>query len=329
MVASQAGLGHRGRALNCVKVTAAARLHLGFLDLHGGLGRRFGSIGLAVDAFATTLTLRPAQAFSAHGLEAERSAALAQRIAGHLGLETRRRLEVMSAIPSHSGLGSGTQLALAIGAAFRRLADLPLDARADAQMLERGARSGVGAALFERGGIVVDAGRGASDRTPPVIANLAFPRDWRVILMLDPRETGVHGAEERRAFEQLPEFAENQAAEICRATLMQILPGVAESDLAAFGEGVARVQALVGDHFAPAQGGGRFTSKAVGRVAEQLKALGAQGVGQSSWGPTGFGFVADADQGEFIVRRLARDAEAGVEIKLAQVLDRGALIETL
>src|ERR1700680_1975654 len=43
-----------------VTVTAAARLHLGFLDLNGGLGRRFGSIGLAIDAPRTRLTISSA-----------------------------------------------------------------------------------------------------------------------------------------------------------------------------------------------------------------------------------------------------------------------------
>ena len=32
----------------CVEVFAPARLHLGFLDLQGGLGRSYGSIGLAI-----------------------------------------------------------------------------------------------------------------------------------------------------------------------------------------------------------------------------------------------------------------------------------------
>jgi len=32
-----------------IRVTAPARLHLGFLDLNGAIGRRFGSIGLAID----------------------------------------------------------------------------------------------------------------------------------------------------------------------------------------------------------------------------------------------------------------------------------------
>ncbi len=43
-----------------VTVAAAARLHLGFLDMNGGLGRRFGGLGLAIDRPATRLTIRRA-----------------------------------------------------------------------------------------------------------------------------------------------------------------------------------------------------------------------------------------------------------------------------
>ncbi len=50
-----------------VRVTAAARLHLGFLDFNGDLGRRFGSIGLAIDAFETCVQLREASRFEAVG----------------------------------------------------------------------------------------------------------------------------------------------------------------------------------------------------------------------------------------------------------------------
>ena len=95
-------------------------------------------------------------------------------------------------------------------------------------MLERGARSGVGVALFERGGLAVDAGRGPDTDIPPVVACLSFPRDWRILLILDPRVEGAHGAAETRAFAELPPFPAGAAAEICRRTLMQILAGVAE-----------------------------------------------------------------------------------------------------
>ncbi len=183
----------------------------------------------------------------------------------------RKKLTISSAIPAHAGLGSGTQLALTIAAAFRRFAGLPLDSREDARLLDRGARSGVGVALFDRGGLAVDAGRGSHTEVPPVVAWVNFPRDWRVLLILDPRVEGAHGEAEMQAFSQLPRFAADAASEICRRTLMQILPGAVENDLEAFGDGVTGVQKIVGDHFAPAQGGGRFTSLPVGRVAEAIE----------------------------------------------------------
>jgi predicted sugar kinase len=40
-----------------VTVTVPARLHLGFVDLNGELGRRFGSLGIAIDTPRTRLSL--------------------------------------------------------------------------------------------------------------------------------------------------------------------------------------------------------------------------------------------------------------------------------
>jgi beta-ribofuranosylaminobenzene 5'-phosphate synthase len=309
-----------------VRVTAAARLHLGFLDLAGDLGRQFGSIGLAIDAFETRVQLRESLSFEIMGQERERGARLARRIAENLGLDTGKTLIISNAIPAHAGLGSGTQLALAIATAFRRLVRLPLDPREDARLLDRGARSGVGVALFERGGLAVDAGRGSKTGIPPVIAWVNFPQDWRILLVLDARAEGAHGEAELRAFAQLPRCSSDVANEMCRRTLMQILPGAVEEDFEAFGDGVARIQEIVGDYFAPAQGGGRFSSVAVGRVAARLKALGARGIGQSSWGPTGFAFASDPDHAEFLVQRAIAEREPGVQIRICTARDHGAEI---
>jgi len=311
--------------LKNVRVTAAARLHLGFLDLNGGLGRRFGSIGLAVDGFATEVSIRESRSFGAFGEQRRRAAALALRFAASLGLDTAMELTVARAIPAHAGLGSGTQLALSVASAIRSFAGLPIDVRADARLLDRAERSGAGAALFEQGGFVVDAGRGPNTELPPVVARLDFPTDWRIVVILDRRIEGVHGEAERDAFASLPPLAAGLAADICRLTLMQILPGVAEQDIDSFGAGVERVQEIVGDHFAPAQGG-RFASPAVRRVAERLKACGARGVGQSSWGPTGFAFAADDNEAEFLIREARADCEGGVEIKACKARNRGAEI---
>ena len=307
-----------------VQVTTTARLHLGFLDLAGELGRRFGSIGLAIDAFETCVELREAPSFEVSGEEHERGAHIARRIAESLHLDTGKQLIISNAIPAHAGLGSGTQLALAIATAFRKLARLPLDPQEDARLLDRGARSGVGVALFERGGLAVDAGRGPETDVPPLVAWMNFPKDWRVLLILDPRIEGAHGEAEKQAFSGLPRFPSDAASEICRRTLMQTLPGAAEADLEAFGDGVSRIQEILGDHFGPVQGGGRFISAPVSHVAAKLKALGAHGIGQSSWGPTGFAFASDPDHAQFLVRRA--EGELGVRIRICSGRNHGAEI---
>ena len=326
LVEAATAYGEEARKLKGVQVTAAARLHLGFLDLAGNLGRRFGSIGLAIDGFETRVQLREARELEVLGEERERGLRVARRVCESLGLDARGQVTVRNAIPPHAGLGSGTQLALAIAAAFRRLEGLAPNSREDARLLDRGARSGVGVALFERGGLAVDAGRGAKTEVPPVVAQMSFPRDWRVLLILDPRIEGAHGEAETRAFARLPPFPASAASEICRRALMQVVPGAAEHDLEAFGDGVASIQDIIGDHFAQAQGGGRFLSAAVGRAAARLKALGARGIGQSSWGPTGFAFASDPTHAEFLAREARPECEPGIEIRICKARERGAEI---
>ena len=41
-----------------ISITAPARLHLGFMDLNGSLGRKFGSVGLTIDSIETSITAR-------------------------------------------------------------------------------------------------------------------------------------------------------------------------------------------------------------------------------------------------------------------------------
>ena len=79
---------------------------------------------------------------------------------------------------------------------------------------------------------------------------------------------------------------------ICRLMLMQALPALAEQDLARLRRRDHRMQDTPGDYFAPSQGG-RFTSPFVAAALQALDDAGAFGIGQSSWGPTGFAFAAN------------------------------------
>lgn len=307
-----------------IVVEAPARLHVGFIDLDGGLGRCFGSIGLALDGLATRLRLRPAAQASARGPQAERAADCLHRLAAALDIGGAE-VVVEEAIPAHAGLGSGTQMALAAGCALSEALGLGLSPREIAHLLDRGARSGIGVAAFEQGGFVVDGGRGRSDAPPPLVSRLPFPAHWRILLILDHGVRGLHGAAEVAAFRDLPPFPPEQAARMARLTLMQILPALAEADLEPFGRGVGELQRTVGDHFAPAQGG-RYASPRVARALAFLEAQGICCVGQSSWGPTGFAIVDSAQRALALERALREHlgGECPLELRIVQGSNRGA-----
>jgi beta-RFAP synthase len=311
---------------DCVTVSAAARLHLGFLDLNGGLGRKFGSLGLAIEEPDTLVEIARAPTSSVEGPQAERATLDLKRLAAHLGLPGGHRLAVHRAIPAHAGLGSGTQMALAIAAALRRLHGLAPDVDGDALLLDRAARSGLGAGLFQEGGVALDGGRGELDRPAPIIARLPFPDEWRVLLVLDPSRQGIHGREELAAFRALPPFPAELAAHLCRIVVMQALPAVAERDLASFGKAVTEIQAQVGGHFRAAQGG-RYASPGVAAVLERLAEHGVHGYGQSSWGPTGFAFARSAAEAERLRDLASPLAErAGLDLKIVNGRNYGASI---
>ncbi|MGQ0456601.1 MAG: beta-ribofuranosylaminobenzene 5'-phosphate synthase family protein [Hyphomicrobium sp.] len=311
-----------------VSVTAPARLHLGFLDLNGAIGRRYGSIGLAVDQPATRLVVATAERNSASGLERDRAAKLLDRFTKQG--ERRYAVSITETIPAHAGLGSGTQLALAIGAAIARIERRELSPADLAIASERGARSGIGLAAFTGGGFIIDGGRGDRERPPPVTMRADFPEDWRVLLIFDNNRAGVSGEAETTAFAGLPEFPNAMAAHICHLVLLKLAPGLIERDLAAFGAAITEIQQMVGWHFAGKQGGSPWTSPAVGRLAARMQEQGATGIGQSSWGPTGFAFVDSFEAAERLYHSLVGDAKRlGLDIAIAKGRNAGALIEAL
>lgn len=309
-----------------VVVAAPGRLHLGFMDLSSGVGRRFGSVGLTLDGVSTRVCATRADRVEAEGPQRRRVLRSLDLLREATGVRPGIHVVVPEAIPEHAGLGSGTQLALAVGCAFAKIFGLALTPRDIAGILDRGARSGIGIGAFERGGFLVDGGRGASDAPPPVTSRLDFPEEWRVVLILHPAAQGLHGAAEKAAFRALPPFPEARAAHLCRLVMMNLLPALAEHDLFEFGRAVAELQRIVGDHFAPAQGG-RFASALVAAALARLEAEGITCVGQSSWGPTGFAVVESEAVGAQAVASLEqRFVGAGLLFLVVRGRNRGGEI---
>jgi len=310
-----------------VTVTVPARLHLGFLDLNGGLGRRFGSIGLAINGLKTSITFNAASQPQVTGPESERVRGYLQAMQRALDIENTCHVRIDEVVPAHAGLGSGTQIALAVAAGVRRFHGLPLDVRGDAIRLERGARSGVGIGLFDHGGLVVDGGRGPLTTAAPVVSRMPFPEQWRILVVLDPHRQGVHGPDEREVFSKLAPSSDGQAAHLCRLVLMKALPALAECDIAGFGSAIKEMQELLGDYFAAIQGGSRFSSPDVAAALAALEDEGAYGIGQSSWGPTGFAFAPSAEEANRLVESIYRQPRCrDLDIRTVAGLNRGAHI---
>jgi beta-ribofuranosylaminobenzene 5'-phosphate synthase len=307
------------------RVKAAARLHFGFMDLNGSIGRRFGSIGLALEEPFVELALRPASTLEIVGPEAERIERYAAAAAAHFGVAPKGRFELHKMIPAHAGLGSGTQLALSVARLLAQSNGIDFDATGMAGTLDRGGRSGLGLATFLDGGLILDGGRGSSETMPPVLSRFDFPQSWRIILVVDQSSSGLHGPHEAAAFASLPPFPEAEAANICRLTLMKILPAAATQDIDAFGGGISELQRKIGDYFAPAQGG-RFASKKVAAALSELEAHGAAGVGQSSWGPTGYALAGSRAEADRLVAAVAPAMKRmeGLRLVVVQGRNRGA-----
>ena len=309
-------------------IEAPARLHFGFLDLDGGLGRRFGGLGLAVNDIATKLLINHTEVISVIGDPSGRVQKYAEKFCAWKGLTGGCRIEVKEQIINHSGLGSGTQLALAVGTAIAKLHKLDCTSTEIAVVLNRGARSGIGIGAFQQGGFLVDAGRDSDCKVPPIVSRIQFPSNWRIILLLDTDSRGLHGTDEYALFSALPPFTAEKAAYLCHLVMMKILPGISEEKIGIFSEGIHELQSTMGEFFASAQGG-RYTSRIVGDAINFLESMGIQGVGQSSWGPTGFAFIDSETQAYTILRELQSKFSGNnkLQFKIVSGRNTGAKIE--
>jgi len=311
--------------LTTVRVEAPARLHMGMLDASGDGPRRFGGLGVAVSRPAVVVEASASDELTVEGPDAERALAVAQRWRDALGHAQGARVRLLEAIPAHAGLGSGTKVALAVTAALSALAGQSSDPAAMARTAGRGARSAVGLWTFALGGFVVEGGVHRGSAQPaPLLMRHAMPDEWRCVLVIPAAEAGLSGGAEAAAFADLRPDPD-RSAEIAQVVLTALLPALVEHDLGEFGTALSRIQRLVGDAFAPVQGG-TFHPQA-GALVDALLRLGAAGAGQSSWGPAVYGIVGNDQQGREVVRGLEAELGAGGRAEVVRFDNRGARVD--
>lgn len=313
-----------------ITITTGARLHFGPLAASGTTGGKFGGLGMMVSSPGYVVHAEVATRSEYLGDEAtcQRAAGFVQRIQEVTGHVMPVRLEFRQTIPTHAGLGSGTQLGLAIARALSELSgERDVAVETLAQRAGRGLRSAIGLHGFAGGGFLVDGGRSGSEQLGTLVARIEFPADWRMILVALPRTQGLSGAAEQQAFASQPAMPRELTGELCRIALMEWLPGLMEADFKRASEAMYKFGVNVGRFFEPVQGG-VFADPRMASLAHEVRKQGFTGVAQTSWGPTTCVLCNSLPMARQLLSDLSADARWNdCEFRLAEPLNHGVLVQ--
>jgi beta-RFAP synthase len=290
-----------------IRVVAPSRLHFGLFRVPTADGAEagapaFGGVGLMIDQPGVVVDVRPAESWRFEGTLASRAQVFAARFMLSLPEERRRpfQLLVERCPAEHTGLGVGTQLGLAVAKALAVACGAPeVPSTELAARVGRGERSAIGVHGFDRGGLLVDAGKVHGEGVSPLLAHVPLPDQWRVVLFTPATANRWHGEHERAAFATASGGAREALRQLAEGV---IVPAAIRSDLGAFGEAVHEFNRKAGEPFVAAQGG-VYASREIAELIADVRACGARGVGQSSWGPTVFAIVGDSDTALSLVLR--------------------------
>ena len=314
-----------------IEVVTPSRVHITLIDLNGSLGRIDGGVGLTLNFPSVTINAREDAQLAVLGnttfedrIRRAASAIMTRHDVGGVAIE------VVDEFPAHVGLGSGTQVALAVGTAISELYDLRLTPTAIAQLTGRGGTSGIGVAAYERGGFIIDGGhKGKTAFLPssasgkyapaPMIVRHDFP-DWTIVLAIP----NLHGASDRREvdiFKQKCPLPLTEIQELCHVILMEMLPAVVERDIESFGQSIDRVQML------------GFKRREIelqpfcARLVQFMRDNGALGAGMSSFGPAVYG-IADGKRLQPAVQRYL-DETIGGAVHAVKAQNSGARVREI
>jgi beta-ribofuranosylaminobenzene 5'-phosphate synthase len=300
-----------------VVIRTPSRVHVTLIDMHGGSGRVDGGIGITLDEPGILLEAELSPVLSVSGGDPalqDRIGRVATEVLQKLGAGGSVAITVRNHYPSHIGLGSGSQVALAVARAISELHGRHLPVKELAQLVGRGGTSGIGTAAFEYGGFIIDGGHqfgAGGEKTdfrpssasrevspPPVIARHDFPTDWRILLAIPDVPAGASGTTETDIFKNHCPVPLAEVRELSHEILMRMLPGIAGRDLSLFGSSINAVQHL---GFKKVELG--LQPPGVTGLLDVLRDAGAAGAGLSSFGPTVY---AVGDTGMSAIEQAAR-----------------------
>lgn len=360
--------------MKVLHLRTGCRLHFGLMELAPGEPLRFAGMGLMLTHPTFELTFSAPRSSTAEltstsdlpaidsvgfttGTKLElgrRIAAVQQQRQRLLGTCTSApsatcHVKLLSALPLHTGLGAGTQLAASVATGLELFARAQADASeweppssSDARPApihgadgdgrwhsvanvqpplspqwisrhaSRGLRSAVGLVGFLHGGLILDEGytpayvhdASSSHFVRPLAAHaLQIADGWRVVLIAAQHRAEVSGVEEAELMAELGTLANPHRNDML--DLAQRVKSLAphHDRFADFTDCLEQYMELGAQLFCSYQGG-LYNGADVTEAVHRARAVGLHGVGQSSWGPTVFGFAESQQAAQRSIEQL-------------------------
>ncbi|WP_309492583.1 beta-ribofuranosylaminobenzene 5'-phosphate synthase [Candidatus Hecatella orcuttiae] len=318
-----------------ITVTTPSRLHFTLIDLNGELGRVDGGVGAALETPGWEIEVEPSRRLEAQGL----CRRFAEKFVQHLHQKPPVSIRVLSSIPQHVGLGSATQLALAVGKALAEYLELKLSVTELAALMGRGGTSGIGVAAFQAGGIILDGGhsfgaeaqkreflpsRVSKAPPPPILARVHPPPDWFFVVAVPDVSRGQHGRQEVEVFKTYCPLPSREVDKLARIILMKLWPSLVEGDASSFGAALTEIQGI---GFKKIEH--QLQAPIVRQIIDFMLEKGALGAGMSSFGPAVYGFIRGKPQAERLKEeaQVFLEEETGGLVYYSRVSRRGALLK--
>ncbi|MFX1311058.1 MAG: beta-ribofuranosylaminobenzene 5'-phosphate synthase [Promethearchaeota archaeon] len=333
--------------MTSLRITTPCRIHLSLIDENGYTGRVDGGIGLMLD--------RPNVVFEASNnakefkIEAHRYYRESIEVINEIASKVFKTFNINNKnfhfylkryFPSHVGLGSKTQLSLAIATAITKLKNISnTSINQLTKLVERGGTSGIGWRGFETGGFILDGGhdfgKGKEKETflpssASISANPALtifrhdiPENWRFILVIPNVKKGAYGDEEISVFQNYAPIHKNEVNEVSHQIIMKIIPSLIKNDLDGFGEGLKRIQSI---------GFKKIEINLQHRIVQDLLVFfdeyGLKAYGMSSFGPSVFGIVESDSEAVDLLKIVQKNQKnGGGHIYICKPNNTGAKIE--
>ncbi|MFF8999725.1 beta-ribofuranosylaminobenzene 5'-phosphate synthase family protein [Streptomyces achromogenes] len=238
-----------------VRVRTGCRVSFTLIDLNGETGRRNGMASMALRSPGLEAVVLP---HHENTVEADENGSAHREAVGALLDRLRQawggppaKVVIRKGLPPHTGFGSGTTTAVAVGRAYAQFAGIPAGTAEIARTAGRAGTSGASPNLIERGGFLVDGGHLNPDdfaedpkrylvptrfagggKRPPVLISAPFPT-WPVLVII-PDGHQMHGETERRFFARTLPIPAEEARRTAHAVLMNLATSVLEADYPGF-----------------------------------------------------------------------------------------------